>query len=115
MSKNQTFLTPTEFHILLALRNHSLHGYQIIKQVESDTDQEIKLLTGTLYNAIKRLTGEELLTSVEVEDALQGDNRRKYYELTDKGKKALGAELARFETSLRLANSGQFSSTAYGY
>ena len=108
MKPNQSFLTPTEFHILLALRGESLHGYQIIKQVEQDTEQGLKLLTGTLYNALKRLIADDLLQEVEKTESEQGDARRKYYALTEKGKKTLGLELKRYELSTRLAQSGQF-------
>ena len=108
MKKNQAFLTTVEFHILLALRTESLHGYQVIKQVETDTNGEVSLLTGTLYNAIKRLVEEELIVGVEVVASEQQDSRRKYYQLTEKGRKALGAELSRYEASVRLASSKQF-------
>lgn len=110
MKQQPTFLTTTEFHILLALRDASLHGYQIIKQVGADSDGSVVLLTGTLYNAIKRLSGEKLIQAVKMTSEEQGDTRRKYYALTEKGRSALGVELRRYELSLRLANSDRFTS-----
>jgi PadR family transcriptional regulator, regulatory protein PadR len=100
MKKNQAFLTTTEFHILLALRSDPLHGYEIIKQVEHDTSEAISLLTGTLYNALKRFMLEKLIESTPGE--VGEDARRKYYKLTDKGRRILGAELSRYEATVRL-------------
>jgi len=106
MNQSETSRTTTEFHILLALRDISQHGYQIIKQIEQDTNGSLKLLTGTLYNAIKRLVAENLIE--EVASPTSQDSRRKYYQLTEKGKKALGLELQRYESAVKLISSRRF-------
>ena len=106
MNQTESSLTTTEFHIMLALRDSSLHGYQIIKQIDQDTDGAVKLLTGTLYNAIKRLAASELIQ--ETEGDVSQDSRRKYYQLTEKGRRALGIELQRYENAVKLISSRRF-------
>jgi len=108
MPQSEQFLTTTEFHILLALRDTSLHGYQIIKQIDQDTNGVLKLLTGTLYNALKRLVQDDLIEEATSPEGM--DSRRKYYVLTEKGKKTLGLELARYESALRISSSHRFVS-----
>jgi DNA-binding PadR family transcriptional regulator len=54
----ETFLPlrPGEFEILLALPEGDHHGYAIIREAESRSAGGMKLETGTLYRAIRRLT-----------------------------------------------------------
>ena len=61
MSKLKAFsnanvsLTPQIFYILLSLATKARHGYDIMKQVENDSQGNVKLGPGTLYGAIARL------------------------------------------------------------
>lgn len=48
-------LTETTFFILLSLSPKPKHGYAMMKDVESLSEGRIRLSTGTLYGAIKRL------------------------------------------------------------
>lgn len=48
-------LSEAVFFILLSIQNSPKHGYAIMKEVEQLSDQRIRLSTGTLYGAIKRL------------------------------------------------------------
>jgi len=51
-------LTPSRFHVLLALAGGDLHGYAILKEVELRTGGKVRLSTGTLYGIIKRLLND---------------------------------------------------------
>src|SRR5258708_6186031 len=94
MSKHKSFnnanvsLTPQIFYILLALATKECHGYDIMKQVESDSHGKIKLGPGTLYGAIKRMLDEKLILTVD-----SNHSRRKYYRLTEKGRALFSNEL----------------------
>jgi DNA-binding PadR family transcriptional regulator len=91
-------LSQSEFYIMLSLAIKSRHGYEIMKQVEQDTSDQVQLGPGTLYGSIKRLVQSELISEVA------GDNRRrKYYALTEEGKRSLSAELNRYNDALELA------------
>lgn len=93
-------LSQSEFYILLSLAIKERHGYEIMKQVEKDSARKVKLGPGTLYGSIKRMLQSKLIEEVS------GNNpRRKYYTLTEKGRKALSAELQRYNDAVELAKS----------
>lgn len=90
-------LTPLSHAILLALADEDRHGYGIIKEVVRQTEGALDPGTGTLYAALHRMLEEGLLVESPAGPDPEEDQRRKYYRLTEAGKKA-----ARRET-LRLA------------
>lgn len=97
-------LTPAEFHILISLAEGEKHGYAILKEVARRTDGQVKLRTATLYTVIKRFIEDELIVeSAARPDPALDDERRKYYRLTDRGRKVAMAEAARMEQTLRAA------------
>lgn len=97
-------LTPTVFHILLALADEERHGYSIMKTVETHTDGHIKMGPGTLYGSIKRMLAANLIAeSDERPDPEMDDSRRRYYRLTGLGARVLALEAARLAKAVRLA------------
>lgn len=104
MSKTKQFsnqnvpLTPPIFYILLSLATKERHGYDIMKQVESDSQGKVKLGAGTLYGAIKRMLEEKLIVELAPTHA-----RRKYYKLTEKGRGMFSNELQRYNEAVELA------------
>jgi DNA-binding PadR family transcriptional regulator len=89
-------LTPSVFHILLALADSERHGYGIMQEVAARTAGEVRLGPGTLYGSIKRLlAGGLIVESAERPDAALDDERRRYYRLTDFGQRVAEAEAAR--------------------
>ena len=91
-------LSNSEFYILLSLAIKERHGYEIMKQVREDSGRKVILGPGTLYGSIKRMLGSRLIEEVN------GDNpRRKYYTLTEKGRKSLSSELTRYDEAIELA------------
>lgn len=100
IAKHLPHLSPATFHILLALRNGQLHGYEIIKRVEADSESKLILLTGTLYNSLKRLLGDALIIETSPKSG-----RRRYYQLTKAGESLLAAELERYQMVVSIATS----------
>ncbi|HUZ92764.1 MAG TPA: PadR family transcriptional regulator [Candidatus Paceibacterota bacterium] len=92
-------LTPAVFYILLALSAQERHGYDIMKQVKTDSAGAVAMGPGTLYGSLKRMMNDELVEEV----ASKTGERRIYYRLTIKGKKALGGELRRFAGAVKFA------------
>ena len=91
-------LTPAVFHILLALTDTERHGYAIIKEVESLTEGRMRLGPGTLYGSIKRMLEEGFIEeSDERPDPSLDDERRRYYRLTEFGRRVAVAEAKRLE------------------
>ncbi len=48
-------LTPTVFHMLLALADDEKHGYGIMRAVEQETQGQMQIRTGSLYGSIRRM------------------------------------------------------------
>jgi len=97
-SNSNVSLTPQIFYILLALATKERHGYEIMKQVENDSQSKVKLGPGTLYGAIKRMLEEKLIVELDT-----NHSRRKYYKLTEKGRAIFSNELQRYREAVELA------------
>ena len=97
-------LTPAVFHILFALAGGDKHGYEIAKQVTEDSQGRVRMGTGTLYGSIKRMLADVLIEETEQRPAPDlDDERRRYYRLTEQGRHALRAELARYARVVAVA------------
>lgn len=104
-------LSETSFFILLSLAPSPKHGYAIIKEVSTLSDERVLLATGTLYTALRRMLKTGLIERVGM-DNLIGDNReRKYYQLTRLGQKILLAETKRLRQLLDLASKLELGET----
>ncbi|HEX8036806.1 MAG TPA: PadR family transcriptional regulator [Ktedonobacterales bacterium] len=89
-------LTPATFHILLALAAGERHGYGIMQEVASTTEGQMRLGPGTLYRSIKQLLEGGLIAEAgERTDPSLSDERRRYYQLTDLGRRVAQAEAIR--------------------
>lgn len=77
----------TNYIILSILAKFDSYGYEMTKIIESVSEQNLQLNEATLYIALKKMAGEELITSY-LEKNKKGMNRR-YYQITPKGKKKL--------------------------
>ena len=96
-------LTPVAFEILLSLGEEDRHGYHIMQAVERRTEGRIVLHAGTLYRALARLVEIELIEELDERPDPGTDERRRYYRLTDFGRKVAQAEAARLESQVRAA------------
>jgi len=98
-------LTAAVFHILLALSESDKHGYAVIVDVRDRTAGEVRLGTGTLYTAIKRLLERGLIedTDAPADEADEREERRRYYTLTELGLAVVQAEAERLERLVGIA------------
>ena len=81
------------FHMLLALADGEKHGYGIMKAVEDETQGQMQIRTGSLYGSIRRMIEAGLIEETnERPDPELDDERRRYYGLTDFGRRVLTAE-----------------------
>lgn len=95
-------LTPTQFHILLALARSPRHGYGIMQDIEDRTEGAVEVGPGTLYRSIKQLLQRGLIREVEgeaVPDPSAGPQRRSYF-LTDAGRLRAAEEARRLREVL---------------
>ena len=97
-------LTSAEFQVLVALADGEKHGYAIGKEVAQRTDGQVQLRAATLYTVIKRLLEAGLIDEkVGRPDPSVDDERRRYYRLTPRGRKAAEGEAERLEQTARQA------------
>ncbi len=97
-------LPPATFHILLALADGELHGYAIMKSVTARSEGTVRLGPGTLYGSLKRLLAAHLVEEDgERADPERGDERRRYYRLTQLGLSVVRAEARRLDAMVRAA------------
>ena len=97
-------LTPAVFHILIALADGEKHGYGIMLEVSATTNGSFVMGPGTLYGTLKRMLESKLIEeSGHRRDPKLGDERRRYYRITAKGRTTASAEAKRLEMLLRAA------------
>jgi len=67
-----------------------------MNEVEGRTGGEVRLAPGTLYGAIRRMLADGLIEECEERpDPELDDRRRRYYRITDFGRRVAGAEAER--------------------
>jgi DNA-binding PadR family transcriptional regulator len=90
--------------ILVALGPDERHGYAIMREVETLSEGRTRLAPGTLYTNIKRLLAAGLIEEAdERPDPALDDERRRYYRLTETGRAAVAAEVARMDALVKRA------------
>jgi DNA-binding PadR family transcriptional regulator len=97
-------LPAAAFQILMALSDDDLHGYEIMRRVEEQTEGRTRMGPGTLYSSIQALLDAGFIAEVASrgDDGLN-DARRRYYRLTAAGRKAARDEAERLADVLRVA------------
>lgn len=101
-------LTPTVFHMLLALADGEKHGYGIMQAVEAETQGQMQIRIGSLYGSIQRMIEAGLIEETnERPDPALDDERRRYYGLTEFGRRVLSAEAARIAQAMRVIRGKQ--------
>jgi DNA-binding PadR family transcriptional regulator len=97
-------LPAAAFQILMSLVDDDLHGYEIMRRVEAQTDGRTRIGPGTLYSSIQALLDAGFIAEVASRsDEDLNDERRRYYRLTAAGRKAARDEAERLADVLRVA------------
>ena len=92
--KGQALKGHLDLLILAVLATGPAHGYAVIEGLRQRSDEVFDLPEGTVYPALHRLEKTGLLTSGW---SVVGGRRRRTYELTQKGHKALTAQRKSWE------------------
>ncbi len=102
MTASNDLVRGTIMPIVLSLvEERPMYGYEMVKLVNSRSNGQLEWREGTLYPALHKLEAEKLIKS-SWQEAASG-KRRKYYAITQKGKKQLSAhreEWAAFSTAM---------------
>jgi DNA-binding PadR family transcriptional regulator len=97
---NSLPLTEPVLLILLSLAEQPRHGYAILQDVERMSDGRVKLSTGTLYGALRRLLEDGWIEQFEEEESPRG---RRAYRLSSDGRRNLQLEVDRMKQLTKLA------------
>jgi DNA-binding PadR family transcriptional regulator len=93
-------LTEPVLLMLLSLAEQPRHGYSILKDVERMSDGRVRLSTGTLYGALRRLLDGAWIERVEEGESPRD---RRPYRLTSRERRNLQLEVERMRHLTKLA------------
>ena len=88
-------LAPRDLLILAVLAEGPLHGYGLIKAVEARSSSGVLLDPANLYRVLRRMRALGW-----IEEAEDGEERRRTHRITGEGRSVLRAEVARLEDLL---------------
>jgi PadR family transcriptional regulator PadR len=101
----------TPLLLLSVLATDKMYGYQIMRELERRSEGYFTMTAALLYPALHQLEVGGLLKSEWQEG--QGKRKRKYYSITQKGRKALAAShtewktfIAKLQKTLELSTNG---------
>lgn len=101
-------LKPALYLILLALTDGDRHGYSLKKEILRRTDGKVKLGAGSLYRSIRQLVDLQLIEESDKRpDSALDDERRKYFRLTQLGRRVAKAETERLAVLVQVAQSSK--------
>lgn len=97
-------LAPADLQLLLATAREPMHGYAMMKAVETQSRGALRVELGSLYRMIQRLERDGLMEVAPGpgEDRSPGRERR-YYQITNLGRSVVSAELSRLRDVLEIA------------
>jgi DNA-binding PadR family transcriptional regulator len=88
--------------ILISLAGKPRHGYSLIKDIEELSNGRVRLSTGTLYGALRRMLEDAWIERFQYEDTSRD---KQTYRLTQAGRRQLQGELSRLEHLTHAAKS----------
>jgi len=92
------------FHMLLALADGERHGYALKREILQRTGGKLNLASGALYGSINKMLEQGFIEeSGERPDPHLDDERRRYYRITQLGRRVAQAEAVRLRQLIRLA------------
>ena len=91
-------LAPHDFQVLLLVSDQPMHGYGIVKASAVDSGTPT-LELGSLYRIVSRLTKAGLIEVVPV-DQPDSKRQRRYYGVTEFGRRVVRAEARRLQELL---------------
>lgn len=85
--------------IFVLMEDKPRYGYELLKEMEEISGGYWQPGQGTVYGALERLEGNDLIEEVEYEPEEDEGNSRQYYGLTEKGRGRLEKCRKKYEES----------------
>jgi DNA-binding PadR family transcriptional regulator len=95
MSKREKPMPAASLYLLLALLGGENHGYALMQLVEEQSNAAVRMGPGTLYGTLNRLLDGGLIVETTAQRDPDGNERRRYYQLTAQGNRVAVTELQR--------------------
>jgi len=86
MREKSLIMGSADMLVLKLLNEKDMYGYQITEELKKRSENVFEMKAGTLYPLLHTLEAKELVTSY---DTVCDGRTRKYYSITDAGRKAL--------------------------
>ena len=91
-------MSESYYYILLCLAKGATHGYGIMQMTQKLSDGDVTIGSGTMYGATSNMMKKGWIREILSDEP--GQERRRLYQLTDEGREALRAEIARLRRML---------------
>ena len=85
-------------YLLLALLDGENHGYALMRLVDEQSQGAVHMGPGTLYGTLNRLLTDGLIVETTDDSDRSGNERRRFYRLTQDGERVARTELERLRT-----------------
>jgi DNA-binding PadR family transcriptional regulator len=82
-------------YLLLALLDGENHGYALMRLVDEQSAGSVRMGPGTLYGTLNRLLADNLIIETTDDTERAGNERRRFYRLTQDGNRVALVELDR--------------------
>lgn len=93
-------LSEPVFLILTSLAEEPRHGYALMMDIEALSGGRVRLSTGTLYGALRRMLEAGWIERFESDDMSRD---KQFYRLTPEGRSHLAADVHRLRSLARVA------------
>lgn len=102
-TRQRPALKPMAFQILLLLGDGARHGWSIVKELQAQAGDGVRILPGSFYRTLNDMVEQGLIE--EAPDPPDDDQagRRRYLRVTDLGIETARAEAERLEDLVRTA------------
>lgn len=92
-----------ELLVLAALMDGPAHGYSVAQYVGELTGGRVEVRPGNLYRVLDRIEERGWVREADAQPGAGEDERRRYFELTQRGRRAAEAELRMYADILARA------------
>jgi DNA-binding PadR family transcriptional regulator len=90
-------LKPRAFEILILLGDGERHGWSIVKELQAQAADGVRILPGSLYRTLNDMMEEGLIEEAPDAPVDDQDGRRRYLRVTQLGIQTARAEAERLE------------------
>jgi PadR family transcriptional regulator PadR len=90
--------------ILCVLQDSDMYGYEIAKRIKEKSKEKFEIKEATLYVSLKRLEKKNYLEGYWNDDEGTGGGRRRYYRITEEGRKYFSGKVEEWSLLKSLLN-----------